>query len=203
MRGRGRLRIKPADLEPVNTAEKAHFMRRMMRGLRTGSTHCVIVPVPACRLCAMPSRLRLAGCLLLFAVALRTDAASKPSARTALVIGNARVEASATNCELILHALRDCLPPDHAKKIPFTAKALNRRGDALLLLGRADEALDAYNAALPLAPEDAYILYNRGRAYSALGSTDNAKADFTAAASDKFKSAGAKKLCLAALAKMK
>jgi hypothetical protein len=114
-----------------------------------------------------------------------------------------KVEASTATCELILHALRDCLPPDHPKKIPFTAKALNRRGDALLLLGRADDALTAYNAALPLAPEDAYILYNRGRAYSALGNTDSAKADFTAAAGDKFKSSGAKRLALAALAKMK
>lgn len=114
-----------------------------------------------------------------------------------------KVESSATTCELILSALRDCLPPDHAKKIPFTAKALNRRGDALLLLGRADEALDAYNAALPLTPEDAYILYNRGRAYQALGDTDKARADFTAAAGDQFKSTGAKKLAREALAKLK
>ena len=113
------------------------------------------------------------------------------------------VESAATTCELVLNALRDCLPPDHAKKIPFTAKALNRRGDALLLLGRADEALDSYNTALPLTPEDAYILYNRGRAYTALGNTDSARADFTAAAGEKFKQAGAKKLALEALAKLK
>ena len=93
------------------------------------------------------------------------------------------VESAATTCELILQALRDCLPPDHEKKIPFTAKALNRRGDTLLLLGRADEALEAYNTALPLTPDDSYILYNRGRAHLALGSTDAAKADFTEAAS--------------------
>jgi hypothetical protein len=114
-----------------------------------------------------------------------------------------KVEAASLTCELILQALRDCLPPDHAQKILFTAKALNRRGDALLLLGRADEALDAYNAALPLAPDDAYILYNRGRAYIALGKTDSARADFTAAASDKFKQAGARKLALEELAKLK
>ncbi|WP_395741392.1 caspase family protein [Prosthecobacter sp.] len=113
-----------------------------------------------------------------------------------------KVEAVAANCEFILHALRDCLPPDHASKIPFTAKALNRRGDALLLLGRASEALDAYNAALPLTPDDAYILYNRGRAYQALGETDKARADFTAIADEKFKSTGAKKLAREALTKL-
>ncbi len=112
------------------------------------------------------------------------------------------VESAATTCELVLNALRDCLPPDHVKKIPFTAKALNRRGDALLLLGRADEALDAYNAALPLTPEDAYILYNRGRAYQALGNMDAAKADFTAAAA-KTSQPGARKLAAAALAELK
>jgi len=113
------------------------------------------------------------------------------------------VETAATTCELILHALRDCLPPDHAKKIPCTAKALNRRGDALLLLGRADEALDAYNAALPLTPDDSYILYNCGRAHLALGSTAEAKADFTEAASTKYHQLKARKLAEAALAKLK
>ena len=113
------------------------------------------------------------------------------------------VEAAATACEFILHALRDCLPPDHAKKIPCTAKALNRRGDALLLLGRADEALSSYNAALPLTPEDSYILYNRGRAHLALGSTAEAKADFTAAASTKYHQLKARKLAEEALAKLK
>ena len=113
------------------------------------------------------------------------------------------VESAAATCELILHALRDCLPPDHAKKIPCTAKALNRRGDALLLLGHADEALTAYNAALPLTPDDSYILYNRGRAHLALGSTAEAKADFTEAASTKYHQLKARKLAEAALAKLK
>lgn len=113
------------------------------------------------------------------------------------------VESSASTCELLLNALRDCLPPDHAQKIPFTAKTLNRRGDALLLLGRADEALDAYNAALPLTPEDSYIRYNRGRAHLALGNTTEAKADFTEAASSKYKQLKARKLAEDALAKLK
>ncbi|WP_395717545.1 caspase family protein [Prosthecobacter sp.] len=113
------------------------------------------------------------------------------------------VESSAATCELLLKALRDCLPPDHAQKIPFTAKALNRQGDALLLMGRADEALDAYNAALPLTPEDSYIRYNRGRAHLALGNTTEAKADFTEAASPRYKQLKARKLAEEALAKLR
>lgn len=114
-----------------------------------------------------------------------------------------KVESSAATCQLILQALRDCLPPDHAQKAAFTAKALNRRGDALLLMGRADEALDAYNAALPLTPDDSYILYNRGRAHLALGSTAEAKADFTEAASSKYKQLKARKLAEEELSKLK
>lgn len=113
------------------------------------------------------------------------------------------VESSAATCELLLQALRECLPPDHAQKIPFTAKTLNRRGDALLLLGRANEALDAYNAALPLTPEDSYIRYNRGRAHLALGNTTEAKADFAEAANPKYKQLKARKLAEEALAKLK
>lgn len=114
-----------------------------------------------------------------------------------------KVESAMQICDLTLTALRDCLPPDHGKKAALTAKAQNRRGDCLLIFGRTDDALDAYNAALTLTPDDAYILYNRGRAHLALGSTDAARADFTAAASDKFKQPGAKKLALEALASLK
>jgi hypothetical protein len=114
-----------------------------------------------------------------------------------------KVETAAATCALVLEALRDCLPPDHEKKALFTAKALNRLGDALLLLGRADEALDAYNAAQPLTPDDSYILYNRARAHLALGNTIEAKADFTAAASAKFNQPKARKLAEEALAKLK
>uniref|UniRef100_UPI00378465C7 caspase family protein n=1 Tax=Prosthecobacter sp. TaxID=1965333 RepID=UPI00378465C7 len=114
-----------------------------------------------------------------------------------------QVETAAITCELVLEALRDCLPPDHAKKAPFTAKALNRLGDALLLLGRADEALDAYNAAQPLTPDDSYILYNRARAHLVLGNSTEAKADLTAAASTKFNQPKARKLAEEALAKLK
>ncbi|MBL9129644.1 MAG: caspase family protein [Verrucomicrobiaceae bacterium] len=114
-----------------------------------------------------------------------------------------KVENAMKTCELVLTALRECLPPDHAKKAALTAKAQNRRGDALLLFGRADEALDAYNAALPLTPDDAYIQYNRGRAHQALGDMDSAKADFEVVLKSKTAKPGAKKLAQEALATVK
>jgi tetratricopeptide (TPR) repeat protein len=114
-----------------------------------------------------------------------------------------KAEAALKTCDLVLAALGDCLPSGHSQRDPFTAKAQNRRGDALLILGQPQEALDAYNAAATLAPSDAYILYNRGRAHLALARTDEAKADFTLASSAKFKQPGARKLALAALAAMK
>jgi len=119
------------------------------------------------------------------------------------IVAAPKVETVAATCALVLEALRDCLPPDHEKKAPFTAKALNRHGDALLLLGRADEALDSYNAAQPLSPDDSYILYNRARAHLALGNTKEAKADFTAATSTKFNQPKARKLAEQALDKLK
>lgn len=112
-----------------------------------------------------------------------------------------KIEAAMRACESVIVALRDCLPPDHAQKIPLTAKAENRLGDCLMLFGRTDDALDAYNGALSLTPEDGYVLYNRGRAYQALGNVDQARADFTAAAA-KTSQPGARKLAAAALAEM-
>ncbi|RYD28802.1 MAG: hypothetical protein EOP86_22560, partial [Verrucomicrobiaceae bacterium] len=105
-------------------------------------------------------------------------------------------------CALVLDGLHDCLPPDHAKMPLLTAKAQNRLGDCLMLLDRAEEALTAYQAAQVLAPEDAYILYNRGRAHLALGQPEEAKSDVTAAADGKFKQPGAQKLALEALARL-
>mgnify|MGYP001235122999 CR=1 FL=1 len=113
-----------------------------------------------------------------------------------------KIEAAMQACESVIVALRDCLPPDHAQKIPLTAKAENRRGDCLMLFGRTDDALDAYNGALSLTPEDGYVLYNRGRAYQALGQVDAARSDFSAAAA-KTSQPGARKLAAAALAAMK
>jgi uncharacterized caspase-like protein len=114
----------------------------------------------------------------------------------------AKVKASMNICELVLEALRECLPPGHVQKAALTAKAQNRRGDCLLLLGRAEDALAAYNAAVLLAPEDAYPVFNRGRAQRSLGHQDEAKADFTTASNPMFKQPKARNLALAALAEL-
>jgi len=113
-----------------------------------------------------------------------------------------RVLAAANTCQAILRVLPDCLPQHHPQAAPLTAKAHNRRGDALLLLGRAQEALEEFDQALPLAPEDAYILYNRGRANQAVGKIAEAKADFTAAASERFDQPKAKRLASQALSQL-
>ena len=83
------------------------------------------------------------------------------------------------------------------------AKAHNRRGDALLLLDRTEEALEAFNAALTLTPNDAYVLYNRGTALIRLNRTDEARADFQKVASSTSKQSGARKLAAKALSEMK
>jgi Caspase domain len=105
-------------------------------------------------------------------------------------------------CDLVLDAMNDCLPADHPDKPELTAKAQNRRGDCLLILGRAEEALAAYNVAIPLVPNDAYPVYNRGRAQLALGRTAEARADFTSASSSRFKQPMARRLSLEALAEL-
>ena len=113
-----------------------------------------------------------------------------------------KVEAATETCEMILRALPRCLPATHELYPLLSAKAHNRRGDALLLLGRADEAIQAFNLAQPLAPSDAYILFNRGRAHLSLGNSESAKADFTAASQQRFNQPKARKLALEALAKL-
>lgn len=113
-----------------------------------------------------------------------------------------KVLAAAGTCESVLRILPRCLPADHAQSAAFAAKAHNRRGDALLLLGHPEEALKEFDAARPLAPTDAYILYNRGRAYLALGKTTEAKADFTEASNSRFEQATARRLAREALAAM-
>jgi len=114
-----------------------------------------------------------------------------------------KVEAAMKTCDLVLRALGECLPPDHPQKANLTAKTQNRRGDCLLLLDRPQDALAAYNAAIPLAPDDAYPIYNRGRTLLVLDRKDEARADFTLAASSKFKQPKARKLAQQALDTMK
>jgi hypothetical protein len=114
-----------------------------------------------------------------------------------------KVTAAMQICDLVLEALPICLPPEHAQKSALTAKAQNRRGDCLLLLGRPEEALAAYNAAMALAPDDAYPVFNRGRVQLVLGRREEAIADFTTAASAKFKQPKARQLALKALAELK
>ena len=70
------------------------------------------------------------------------------------------------------------------------------------LASRAPDALKSYDTAVGLAPEDAYPLYNRGRAHLALGHKDEARTDFTKAADPKFAQAGARKLAQKALEEM-
>ncbi|XHR29180.1 MAG: caspase family protein [Chthoniobacteraceae bacterium] len=110
---------------------------------------------------------------------------------------------AAAACDLVLRALPECLPAWSPRSTELTAKAQNRRGDALVLLGHPEEALSAFNASLELRPGDAFVLYNRGNAHLTLGQSAEARADFEAAvknASDKPK---ARKLAREALARIK
>ncbi len=115
---------------------------------------------------------------------------------------SSRVVSAENSCALIVVALPDLLPADNPRHAELTAKAHNRRGDALLLLGRPREALAAFDAAQPLAPTDPYILFNRGRAHLVLGDKTAARADFTAAADPKFDKPVARKLAREALDRM-
>ena len=107
------------------------------------------------------------------------------------------------DCVVILSAVTDLLPASDPQRAAFRAKAFNRQGDALLILGRAEEALASFNSAASLDPGDGYIIYNRGRALLAVDRKDEAKTDFTAAASARFKRTGVRKLAQEALAAMK
>jgi uncharacterized caspase-like protein len=114
-----------------------------------------------------------------------------------------RAEQILKTCDLLLGAIPDCIPAGNPQQIALQAKAHNRRGDALLLLGKPAEALDAFNAALTLTPNDAYVFYNRGTALLRLDRKDEAKADFTKVAAPRTKQPGARKLAVKALAEMK
>ena len=123
--------------------------------------------------------------------ALRDPNAAKPRAETLL-----------ESCDELLEAVESCVPAMHPERSAMLAKAHNRRGDILLLLERPMEARTEFDAAAVLAPDDGYIIYNRGRAYLAIGKREEAKADFTIAASARFKNSGVRKLAAAALAEM-
>ena len=114
-----------------------------------------------------------------------------------------RAESILRSCDFIAAAISECLPADHPQFAALTAKAHNRRGDALLLLGNPDAALKAFDTALALTPGDAYVLYNRGCALLALDRKDEARAEFTKAASSAAKKSGAHRLATEALAAMK
>lgn len=116
---------------------------------------------------------------------------------------SAKVETARKTCQLALDAIRNCLPPDHPRTADLNANARNRLGDCLFLAGQPADAIHSYNIAIELAPTDAYPIYNRGRAQVALGNTELAIADFTAAASAKYKQPKARKLALEALAEQR
>jgi tetratricopeptide (TPR) repeat protein len=116
---------------------------------------------------------------------------------------SSRVVLAESSCALIIEALPDLVTGDDSRNADLSAKAHNRRGDALLLLGRPREALAQFDLAQPLAPDDPYILFNRGRAHLALGEKDAARADFTAAADPKFDRPVARKLASDALSGLK
>lgn len=113
-----------------------------------------------------------------------------------------KVIASAETCTLILDLLQTVVPPGHERLGELTAKALNRRGDALLLLAQPEAALKDFEAALSLTDEDAYIFYNRGCALLALGREQGALLDFQRAANPTHPQPGAKRLAEQALKRL-
>lgn len=105
-------------------------------------------------------------------------------------------------CDLLVAAVADCVAASNPQQVTLSARTHNRRGDALLLLGRNEEALEEFNTALTLTPNDAYVLYNRGAALLRMDRKDEARADFMKVAEARTKQPGARKLAAEALAKM-
>jgi tetratricopeptide (TPR) repeat protein len=118
-------------------------------------------------------------------------------------LSDSEAKATLQTCDLVIAALPESLPRTHPQHDELLSKAHNRRGDSLLQLGRADDALEGFNAAQPLAPDDAYILYNRARAHLALGDSDNARIDLQAASDPKFNQPLARELSQKLLKEMK
>lgn len=115
---------------------------------------------------------------------------------------SAEVERAVTVCDLALVVLSKWSSPENAKALELSSKAFNRKGDALLLLNKPAEALEAFSRAAELGPGDPYVILNRGRARLALGQRDLAREDFSAVASEKYHSSGARKLALEELKKL-
>ena len=110
-----------------------------------------------------------------------------------------QLEAYRQNCALRQSAPRGALtaerrPPSESARIELTerlekARPLSPalltaedyflRGNALYQLGRYEEALASYNAALTLRPDDTNTLGNRGRTLRILGRYEEALADYT------------------------
>ncbi len=112
------------------------------------------------------------------------------------------MERDVTVCDLALVALSKWASPENAKALELSSKAFNRKGDALLILNKPEEALEAFSRAAELGPSDPYVIYNRGRAHLALGQTDLAREDFSAVASEKYRFSGARKLAQEELKKL-
>lgn len=115
---------------------------------------------------------------------------------------SAGVEKAVAECDLALTVLSKCAPSGDSKAVELSAKAFNRKGDALLLLGKPGEALDAFSRAAELGPDDPYVIFNRGRAHLALGQRELAREDFLQASGEKYRSFGARKLALEELKKL-
>ncbi len=118
-------------------------------------------------------------------------------------VAAAKAELTLRSCDLLLAAIPECIPGSNPQQGTLSAKAHSRRGDALLLLGRAEEALEAFDKAIVLTPEDGYVRYNRGMALLRLERREEAKAELASVADVKTKQPGARKLAAKALAEMK
>jgi hypothetical protein len=105
-------------------------------------------------------------------------------------------------CGWVLDSLPKATSPGSSQYALMASKALNRRGDARLLLGRPRDALKDYNEALSHAPSDAYIYFNRGRAQLELEDPIAARSDFLAASNPRLEQPIAKALALEALSQM-
>ncbi|MEL7475510.1 MAG: tetratricopeptide repeat protein, partial [Cyanobacteria bacterium J06555_12] len=61
---------------------------------------------------------------------------------------------------------------------PNNPAVLSNRGNALVGLGRLEEAIDSYDRAIALVPDYSDTYINRGAAYEGLGQWDNAIVDY-------------------------